>query len=56
MPAWSGYVADSDGAIRHVQASSNNLRSFDVAAADMFSGRNLPTPSQPTWIDFTGAP
>ena len=56
IPAWSGYIPTSDGGDRQIQGSSNNLRSFDVEAADRFTGRTLPVPSKPAWIDFRGPP
>jgi adenylate cyclase len=54
VPAWSAYIPDSDGKIRHMQASSSRLASFDLVTAGIFTGHKIGMTHSPTWIDFGG--
>ncbi len=54
-PADSNYINDSDGRIRHVAFKIDGLRTFPLAAARAYRGRNIALPKgKSAWIDYKG--
>ena len=41
VPSFSNYPNDPDGRVRHLEADKNGLVGFDIAAARLFSGREI---------------
>jgi adenylate cyclase len=57
VQAFSAYPFDADGRDRRMLFQVNGLRSFDLAAASLYTGRTIaPPPGNSAWIDFTGPP
>ncbi len=57
VQAFSAYPFDADGRDRRMLFQVNGLRSFDLAAASLYTGHTIRPPSgDSAWIDFTGPP
>jgi adenylate cyclase len=57
-PSFSAFPGDADAKIRRLERSRFGLVSFDIAVAQLASGRKVQAPSEmdDNWIDFPGEP
>ena len=44
VPAYSGFPQDADSKVRHLQRDQYGLMSFDIAAARLYTGRDIKAP------------
>lgn len=57
VPAFSSFPQDDDAKVRRMERDKNGLITFDLAAAQLASGRRISPPTaRDNWIDFPGPP